>query len=95
MNQKIDSVNEIVKFLNKQTIENLAIALMQLERRDGCYPIKIEDYNKFKNVYELYLSDSKYSDLTGLLNEVLQNADEIYHDVLINKENNFLRKSKI
>lgn len=76
--KKMISSIEIMDFLKKYDFKDIAIALMQMELRDGKYPITLDDYRKFETVYNFYLNDNKYNHLTGLLNEVLQNADEVY-----------------
>ncbi len=95
MNLEMDSVNTILEFFQKQKIENIAIALMQLELRDGYNKITTNDYQKFKEVYNLYLDDNKYDDITGLLNEVLQNADSIYDGLLFLKEDSPIKDKSI
>ncbi|MDD4375550.1 MAG: hypothetical protein PHR25_02095 [Clostridia bacterium] len=81
MKKEIIPALEIMEFLKRYSIKDIAIALMQMELRDGEYPIKLEDYNKFNAVYNSYLADHKYEHLTGLLNEVLQNADNVYEEL--------------
>ncbi len=95
MNLEMDSVNTILEFFQNQKIENIAIALMQLELRDGHNKISVNDYQKFKEVYNLYLDDNKYAGITGLLNEVLQNADSIYDGLLFLKENDHIKEKNI
>ena len=72
---------EIMEYLKKYDVKDIAIALMQLELRDGEYPINLDDYKKFEAVYNVYLNDHKYEYITGLLNEVLQNADEVFKKI--------------
>ena len=68
-------VEQILRSLDDKEYEDIAIALMVIEHDDGKLPVSDEIYNKYRSVYKYYFENR--SDLTGMLNEVLQNPDEI------------------
>ncbi len=65
----IKEVKEITEYINKQNFDDVVIALMNIEKNDG-QDLSVEQYNKLKKSYDYYLN--KRDDLTGILNEVLQ-----------------------
>lgn len=71
-------VEKILRSLDDKEYEDIAIALMIIEHDDGKLPVSDDVYNKYKDVYKYYLENR--DDLTGMLNEVLQNPDEIKNE---------------
>lgn len=75
-------VQDIIRSLDNYDYEDIAIALMAIEQNEEKLPINQELYNKYKSVYEYYFKNR--DDLTGMLNEVLQNPNEIYEEYIDN-----------
>ncbi|MDD3453545.1 MAG: hypothetical protein PHN42_04690 [Bacilli bacterium] len=71
-------VEQILRSLDDKECEDIAIALMIIEHDDGKLPVDDETYDKYKNVYKYYFNER--DDLTGMLNEVLQNPNEIEYE---------------
>ena len=71
-------VEQILRSLDDKEYEDIAIALMIIEHDDGKLPVDDETYDKYKNVYKYYFNER--DDLTGMLNEVLQNPNEIEYE---------------
>ncbi len=65
---------DIIRFLNNYDYEDIAIALMAIENDKETLPLSDEDYTIYKNAYKYYFNDR--DDLTGMLNEVLQNPKD-------------------
>lgn len=76
-------VQDIIRFLNDYDYKDIGIALMAIENNNEQLPINSEIYEKYKKVYEYYFD--KRDDLTGMLNEVLQNPEEVYKDFIDNR----------
>jgi len=68
-------VEKILRSLDNKEYEDIAIAIMVIEHNDGKLPLSNEIYNDYKGVYKYYFENR--DDLTGMLNEVLQNPNEI------------------
>ena len=75
-------VQDIIRSLDDYDYEDIAIALMAIEQNEEKLPIDQELYDKYKSVYEYYFKSR--DDLTGMLNEVLQNPNEIYEEYIDN-----------
>ncbi len=69
-------VQNIIRFLDDKDYKDRAIALMAIEHNNEQLPLDNEIYVKYKQVYEYYFD--KRDDLTGMLNEVLQNPEDIF-----------------
>lgn len=65
---------DVIRFLNNYDYEDIAIALMAIENNNESLPLSDENYTIYKNAYKHYFNDR--DDLTGMLNEVLQNPSE-------------------
>jgi len=75
-------VQDIIRSLDDYDYEDIAIALMAIEQNEEKLPIDQELYDKYKSVYGYYFKNR--DDLTGMLNEVLQNPNEIYEEYIDN-----------
>lgn len=75
-------VQDIIRFLNDYDYKDIGIALMAIEHNNEQLPIDSEIYEKYKKVYEYYFD--KRDDLTGMLNEVLQNQEGVYKEFIDN-----------
>ena len=75
------NVEQILRSLDDKDYEDIAIALMVIEHDDGKLPVSDETYDKYKNIYQYYFNER--DDLTGMLNEVLQNPNEIESELEI------------
>lgn len=73
--------NDLIKILKKYTTKDIAIALMNFELRNGEFPISTMNYYKFERVFEYYSKDKDNEHLTGMLNEVLQNAYDVFEEL--------------
>ena len=90
-------VQDIIRSLDDYDYEDIAIALMAIEQNEEKLPIDQELYDKYKSVYEYYFKNR--DDLTGMLNEVLQNPNEIYEEYIDNNikmwgENVWMKKNR-
>ncbi|MFV0249709.1 MAG: hypothetical protein ACK5HP_01545 [Bacilli bacterium] len=74
-------VEQILRTLDDKEYEDIAIALMVIEHDDGKLPVSDEVYNKYRSVYKYYFENR--DDLTGMLNEVLQNPNKIESELEI------------
>lgn len=74
-------VEQILRLLDDKEYEDIAIALMVIEHDDGKLPVSDETYDKYKNIYKYYFNER--DDLTGMLNEVLQNPNKIESELEI------------
>lgn len=75
------NVEQILRSLDDKDYEDIAIALMVIEHDDGKLPVSDETYDKYKKIYKYYFNER--DDLTGMLNEVLQNPNEIESELKI------------
>jgi hypothetical protein len=73
-------VQDIIRSLDSYEYEDIAIALMAIEHNEEKLPLGQELYDKYKSVYNYYFKNR--DDLTGMLNEVLQNPDEIHEEYI-------------
>ncbi len=77
-------VENLMKTLNNYNNKDITIALMAIENNNVKIMLDQKLYNCYELVYNYYFE--KRDDLTGLLNEVLQNPNKIY--------NEYIKKSK-
>jgi hypothetical protein len=73
------NVEQIIRSLDDEEYEDIAIALMVIEHDDGKLPVSDKTYDKYKSAYKYYFDNR--DDLTGMLNEVLQNPNEIEYEI--------------
>lgn len=76
-------VQDIIRFLDDKDYKDIAIALMAIEHNNEQLPLDNEIYVKYKQVYEYYFD--KRDDLTGMLNEILQNPEDIFEEYIKEK----------